>query len=479
MKHLVKRFGLATALVLGGMMVHAQETWSLERCIQYALDNNISIKQADANVRTALLSEQQAKANRLPSVSGSASLGEQFGRTIDPTTNTFSTQGIGYNSFGLNAGINVFNGGLIHHSVKQAKLNAQASSADAEQTRANLALQIASAYLTILLTQEQLENAGKRVDQSQRQLANTLKLIEAGTLPQADRYNLEAQIARDQQSQITVQNNLDLAFLSLKQLLLLEPDFDLKVEKPLVDIPADANPGGFTLSNLYQTAQQTQSGVRAATFRVQGAHEGIAVAKSAYYPTLSIFANLSSNYSSQFFERVSTGNIVKGDPIQVDINGSPILVSFYNEESFLRKLPYFTQLDRNFGQGFGINMNIPIYQNGRTRLSVERARLNVISAQLQENSVKQQLKNDIQTAIANARAGQKQLEAARKSVEATRIAFTNMEKRHQLGAVNTLDLTTAKNNLDIAENDLLLAKYDYLFRLKILDFYQGKNLKLD
>jgi outer membrane protein len=145
----------------------------------------------------------------------------------------------------------------------------------------------------------------------------------------------------------------------------------------------------------------------------------------------------------------------------------------------VRTIEYFDQLDQNFGQSIGLTINIPIYQNGSVRLSVERARLNVINAQLEQNQVQQQLKNDIQTAIANARAGRRQLDAAQKTFDATKIAFENTEKRHQLGAVNTLDLTTARNNLDIAENDLSVAKYDYLFRLKLLDFYLGKPITLN
>jgi outer membrane protein len=136
-------------------------------------------------------------------------------------------------------------------------------------------------------------------------------------------------------------------------------------------------------------------------------------------------------------------------------------------------------LDQNFGQGVGISLNVPIYQNGRTRLSVERARLGVLTAQMQQTQTRQTLKNDIQTALANARAARQQLNASQKTFEATSIAFQNTEKRHTLGAVNTLELTTAKSNRDIAENDLVVAKYDYLFKLKILDFYAGKKLELN
>jgi outer membrane protein len=170
-------------------------------------------------------------------------------------------------------------------------------------------------------------------------------------------------------------------------------------------------------------------------------------------------------------------------PIPVRIDGEARVLQVIGDTTFVpynvRTIDYLEQIDQNFGQSIGLTINIPIYQNGRVRLGVERARLNVINMQLQQNQVRQQLKNDIQTAIANARAARKQLDAAQKTFDATKIAFENTEKRHQLGAVNTLDLTTARNNLDIAENDLTVARYDYIFKLKIIDFYEGKPLSLN
>jgi len=160
------------------------------------------------------------------------------------------------------------------------------------------------------------------------------------------------------------------------------------------------------------------------------------------------------------------------------IGGQTVRIGFFQPTFKVSDVPYFDQIDRNFGQGIGVSLNIPIYQNGRTRLSVERARLGIVNAQLAEVQARQRLKNDIQTAIANAKAAKKQMEAANKSVEAARAAFVNSEKRHALGAINTLTLSIAKNTLDIAENDLLVARYDYLFRLKIIDFYLGKEIKL-
>jgi outer membrane protein len=470
MKFLLKPTLALAALLFLALSAHSQETWSLERCIRYAQENNITVQQAQANVKLSQLSQQQAKAQRLPNVSASISAGEQFGRTIDPTTNQFSQLGVGFNRLGLDAGVNVFNGGLVNHSIKQAGWDVQAARASAEQTSNNLALQVASAYLNVLLSGEQLDNATRRVSQDQSQLAVTQKLIEAGTVPVADRFTVLSQLARDEQAAVQARNSLEIGYLSLKQLLQLEPDFLLEIERPEAPIPADADPGAVSLTPLYAIATETQPSVRATQFQVKSAEEGIAIAQAAYYPTLSVFAN-----------QTKEGTLVRQETFtsSILVNDQPVTITQFFDVFEYPRTAYFKQIDQNFGQGLGVSLNIPIYQNGRTRLNVERARLNVLTAQMQNTQAQQTLKNDIQTAIANARAARQQLDAAQKTFDAMQLAFQNTEKRHALGAVNSLDLTTAQNNLSIAENDLVVAKYDYLFRLKILDFYQGKPLTMN
>lgn len=480
MKQIVKTALAALSLLAIAGSGLAQDVWTLERCITYAQDANFTVKQAQANAKVAILSEKQAKASRLPNVSINTNAGKQFGRTIDPTTNQFINTGFGYNSMSLNAGMPIFNGGQIHHSVRQANFDAQAALADAEQTANSLALQVAQAYLNILLTEEQAESADRRVEQSRRQLEVTQKLIEAGTVPVADQYNIQAQIARDEQLAVAAQNSVDLAYLMLKQLMQLEPDYALVIEKPEVTIPADANPETYELQPIYQTALGTQPNVKAAALRIKSAEVGIPLAKSAYFPSISIGGSLSTNFSSRAVD-FTNGKFVETQltpPTTLIINGMPVDIQQEIDVFEYPQTPYFTQLDQNFGQGIGISMSIPLYQNGRVLLNVERARLGLVTARLQENQTQQQLKNDIQTAIANARSARKQLTAAQKTFEAMQAAFFNTEKRHSLGAVNSLEFTTAKTNLDNAENDLIVARYDYLFKLKILDFYQGKELKL-
>ena len=281
MKRLVKSTALSALLVGLAFGARAQEVWSLEKCIQYARDNNLTVRQAEASVRTAQLSESQAKAARLPNVSGSLSAGENFGRTIDPTTNAFSTVAIGQSSVGLNAGMPLFAGGQIHHSVKQAGWNRMAAETDVMQTVNTLSLQVAQAYLTILLNQEQLESAENRLAQSNRQLDATLKLIDAGSTPRAERYTIDAQIAREEQAVVVARNNLELAYLNLKQLLQLEPDFDLQVERPAFEIPGDANPDVLSLSPVYEQALNTQPSVRSTEYRAKPAEQTPLVAAEA------------------------------------------------------------------------------------------------------------------------------------------------------------------------------------------------------
>lgn len=480
MKQLIQT-ACAALLLLAATFIQAQETWSLERCVLYAQDANLTVQQAKANVKVGLLAEKQAKAARYPNISANTSFGEQFGRTIDPTTNQFVNTNVGINRLSIDASIPVFSGGQIHHNVKQSAWNARAAEADAEQSANTLALQVAQAYLNILLTEEQLESAQRRVEQSQRQLNVTQRLIEAGTVPAADRFNILAQIAREEQAGVAAQNAVDLAYLGLKQLMQLEPDYDLRIERPQFEIPADVNPENYNLPAVYADALDTQPNIKAADFRIKSAEEGIAIAKSAYFPSLFLFGSLTSNYSSQQRD-FQSGTYLRdelSEPVDLLIDGSTeVTIQQVIKVYDYPRTPYFTQIDQNFGQGFGLQLQIPIYQNGSTRLNVERARLGVINARLQQNQVQQQLKNDIQTAIANARSARKQLDAAQKTFDAMQAAFNNTDKRHSLGAINALELTTAKTNLDTAENDLIVARYDYLFKLKILDFYQGKELRL-
>jgi outer membrane protein len=432
----------------------SQETWSLEKCVRYAWQENINIKRAEIGVRNNELTEKGNRLSRLPNLNASVSGSFQYGRTIDPVTNTFNSLSIGANRYSVNAGVTIYNGNRITNLVRQAGHDIQASMADLAQTKNDISLTIANAYLNVLFAEEQLDAAKKRKELSESQLSQVDKLIRAGARPANARLEILATIARDDQSIIAQENLVLNGLQNLKNLLQLEPSADIQLERPstiAIVISAEDNPDVLKFSDLYNTSLSNQPFIKADENRIKSAELGKDIARAGLLPSLSAFGGLNTNYST------------RGKRI---VNGA------------LEDNPYSNQIDENFGQNIGLSLSIPIYNNHRNLISMDRAELNMISNQYTAELNKQNLKNDIQTALSNARAAKRTLAASERTVEASTAAFQNSEKQFQLGTINTFEYATAKNNLDQAEVDLIIAKYDYLFKLKVLDFYQGKKLEL-
>ena len=459
------------------LSAQAQEVWTLERCIEYAREHSLNIKQADYNVDLAHVNARQARLERLPNLSASVAGGLQWGRTIDPTTNDFNNQRISFNSYSLSANAMVYGGGRISNSIRQMDMQLKASQYDADYAFNLTALNIANAYLQILQAEEQLENARKRHELSLKQLEQTEKLIEAGVIPENDRLDILAQVARDEQAIVQAQNLLELNYLNLKDQMFLDLSTHIKVERPEVVIPADANPEALNFLELYTQAEGSQPQIKAEEYRLQSAIIAESVAKASLYPTLVLFAGIDTRWSSAFQSISGFQSDIQEQTIYID--NSPVTVGFPVQIPLLEKTPYGDQLDQNFGQNVGISLSLPIFNNGRSAASLQRAELSTKIADVRNEQAKQQLRTEVQTALANARAAHRAYEAALKSYEAAQRAFENAQKRFDLGSINTLEYTSARNTLDIAENDLTVNRYDYLFRLKILDFYLGREIKLN
>lgn len=455
--------------------------WSLLQCIDYARNNSLSLKQAEYNVALARATEKQSKMQRLPSLNGSAQYGYSFGRTIDPTTNAFLNQSFGFAGFSVNSGAILYAGNSINNSIKQSKIDLEAAKLDGQASSNDLALQVASAYLNILLSEEQQENAEKRLEQSRRQLAQTDKFIQAGTLPANDRLDFVAQIARDEQSIIDAQNLVNAYYLNLKQLMLLDPNQNLEIVRPDIDVPADMDPNLYQLEDVYQRALQTQPQIKASDLRVESAHLGESIARSNVLPTLSINGSLSSNYSNQAkdFANPIDPQTVLSDPTPVVINGSAASVQFFDQRvAGYPDKSFADQINENFGQGIGISLQVPIYNNYRNKLAMERARLSALTSEVSNQQARQQLKTDVQRAIADSQAAKLSYEAAQRTVEAAQAAFGNAQRRFDLGVINTLEYATAGNTLEQAKVSLIQSKYQYIFNTKVVDFYLGKEIRL-
>ena len=462
----------------------AQEVWSLERCVLEAHNKNINIKRAEINLKDNLLQEKGSKYARYPNLNGSVSGGYQFGRTIDPVTNAFNSLSIGANSLGLNTSVTLYNGNRITNSIEQAGYNVQAAEADLAQTKNDISITVANAYLNVLFAEEQLAVAVKRKELSESQLEQVDKLINAGARPKNDRLEILATIARNSQSIITQENLVETGLLNLKNLLQLDPSVNFRIEKPgTVIIPSEDNPDLLKLEEVFNSSLSNQPFIKADQLRVKSAEMGTEIAKANLYPRLSAFGGLSTNYSTRAQRLDGTEeDVLLPQPAIIDETPTtpqiPITLLIPRSIPGVEDNPYVNQLSENFGQNIGLSLSIPIYNNGQTRIGMERAELNLLNTQYTSEVNKQNLKNNIQTAIANARAAKRTLQASQTTVDATKAAFENAEKRFQLGAINTFEYATAKNNLDQSEIDLIIAKYDYLFKLKVLDFYQGKTLGL-
>ena len=414
---------------------------------------------------------------RYPNVRGTASGGAQFGRTIDPTTNSFDNQTIGFNNLSITAGVTIYNGNRINNTIKQSRIDAQTARLDAENASNNLMLSVASAYLNILVAEEQLASAKGRRKLSDDQLKRVDRLINAGSLPKNDRLNVLSQIALDDQTVIQAQNAVDIGYLQLKNLMRIDPTTDMEISKPEIDIP-DTNPDLFKFETVYATALNNQPSIRAVEKSEESAEIQVDIAKSALLPSLSAFGGIDSRWSSVARDFNNPQNSIQQlVPVLDPTDRQTVVGVIPNNIPFgFPKVGYIDQLDQNLGQNLGLSLQIPIYNNHTSRTNIERAKLSVLSAQYTAEQTKQQLQADIQTAIANARAGKKTYEAALFAFDAAQAAFENAEKRYQLGTINSFDFANARTNLDAAQIETIRSKYDYIFRLKIVDFYTGKKL---
>jgi len=454
----------------------AQDTWSLERCINHALEENLGIKQSQLNVEQALLSEQLNKSARYPSLNGSSSFGYQFGRTIDPTTNSFSLDAFSSQTIGLNSSAILYNGGRINTLIEQGKVDALAAREDLLQNKNDIALTVATAYINVLFAEERMVNATQRMILTNIQSENTQKLIQAGALPANDILELEAQLALNQQEIIIQENAASLALLNLKLLLQIPADQIFEIAATEVEVTPDDVVDTWTLAEVYSKAVNNQPFIKAGKLRMQSAEMQGKIARADKKPRLVIFGGIDTRFSDQV--------PLFGDPVEtlieneIFINGSPVTLGqrVFLPGQRLGTVPYFDQLSDNLGQNIGLSLNVPIYNNNRANIAEDRAALNVLNTAYANEQLDQQLRSDIQKALTDAKASKLQLVAAQKSLAVTQASFENTEKRFQLGAINSLDLSVAKNRLDAAQIDLIVAKYQYLFNTKVVDFYRGVPL---
>jgi len=425
--------------------VFAQEAWDIQRCITYAWENSIAVKQGSYGVELEKVNTKQSIQSRYPNLSGSANMSLNFGRSLDITTDAFTTESILSTNYGLNSGVLLWNAGRVTKGIKQSELNLDAAKNDVEQAKRDIALNVGIAYLNALFAQENLTIVQNSLELTKEQLNQIDKLIAAGSRPRNERLDIVAQMSTDEQQIVTTENNLTIAILNLKQLMNLDVETDIKLVPPPENIFIETDPDQLTFGQVYKEALLHQPNIIAGEARLKSAEIGVEIANTGRYPSL--FANGS----------VGTA---------------------HSNRNFLDQ-SYFNQLDQNLRYGLGIGANIPIYDNYTAKSNVQRAELNVLNTHAQNEQLYQTLRTNVQQSLSDARAAKRALQASENTVEARKAAFENAEKRFNLGAINTFEYVNAKNQYDTSRINYIIAKYDYLFRSKIVDFYMGRSITLD
>lgn len=452
----------------------AQKVWTLEESIQKALSSSIAIQQADLATLNSEISLDVAKQARYPNLNASANASWNFGRTIDPTSNEFITETFFSNNYSLSSGVLVYDGFRIKNNIAKSEIDLKAAIADSKQSEQDIALQVALNYLNILFSKENIDIARKQLELTQQQLDQINKSIKAGALPAAERLNLETQIAQSEQGIIVAENSYELALLQLKQYLRLPPSEEISVEVPS-DFDVSTDVDILTYNELLKTALKNRYDLIAALLREKSAEKDIAIAKAGYHPRLSAFGNLGTNYSNQARELAGFETTFREQ--EFIINNQAVTVGQDVQQAVFEKPGFGSQLDNFLSYGFGLGLTIPIYNNGMTKANVQRSELNVKSQSLIKDQLLENFKISLQSSLADARAAKKKLEASEKSVAAQKAAFANVSKRLEIGAANTFEWETQKTQLENLELSRLNDKYDYLFKIKIIEFYLGKPLK--
>ncbi|MHA7059518.1 TolC family protein [Aquimarina sp. M1] len=445
---------------------------SLEQCITIALENNLDLKSTVLNTSTATINYKQSKMNLLPTLNGNYSIGVNNGRSIDPFTNDFINQELTFSNARLNLDATIFNGFRLLNTVRQQQLNKRASEMEIEEAKQNLVLNVTLAYLQVLNRKDVLALAKTRLVATNKQLKQQQDLYDEEIGNPANYADIKGQKSIDETSIIVAESDLNNATISLARLMNVTKDISIDKTSVLLDFEK------YTLSaeDVFNEAMQNLATFKAKELRVKAAKRGVKVAKAQYVPEISFFGQVNTNYSSvaETFTEIGSDVIETGD--FVTVNNEEISV-FTNDTQFRgENIEYLDQFDNNLNTVVGIAVDIPLFNGFRAKNNVALEKIKAEESLIELERTSLQVKNaiaqvhfDMQAAFTRYESLQKQVTAFEESYRVNEIRFNN-------GVSNFIAYITSKNNLDAAKTNLTNSKYEYLLRVKVLEFYRGKPL---
>lgn len=453
------------------------QNMTLEQCIDYALKNNIQIKQTELTADLSKANLTQSQANLLPSLNANASHSYNIGRTIDRFTNQFADAQVLSQNFGLSTDVTLFSGLQNINTIHQNRYTYLANKYDMDKMKNDVSLNIATAYLQVLFAMELVENTKNQMGITAALVERTKKMFEAGSAAKGTLLDVEAQLASEELNVINAQNQLDIAYLSLAQLLNLPSVEGFSIVKPDLSI-ANQLVLEINTNQIYNSAISNLPEIKSAEFKLKSADKAVKVAWGGVSPRLSFSASYGTGYSGlsktvtglpTFQGYVPNGDITSsGDTVYTPSFSNPIM----------EQTPFMNQYRNNVNKSFGFFLTVPLFNRLQTKTAIDRARIQKLNAELAVESTKLQVQKNIQQAYADANAALKKYNASLKALDAMQESFKYTQQRFDVGMMNANDYNDAKNKMIKSQSDLLQAKFDYIFKMKVLDFYQGKPLKL-
>lgn len=442
----MKKIIICSIAVLSFAFAKAQQTksWTLQECVNYAIENNINIKQADLNIEQAQLDKKDALGAFLPSLNASASNSWNTGLTQNVVTGVLQTQTTRNSSYGINSGVTLFNGMRNAYRHQRAKMNILATQYSAEQLEDNILLNVANSYLNVLFNKENLKQLETQHQLTAKQLEQTQQLVDAGSLPRGDILEVQATFANEEQQILAAQNNVVISRITLAQILNLDDFKNFDVADPDLSDPSalilDQGADG-----IYDAATKNRFEIKIAEQNTALAEQDLKIAKGARLPTVNAFFN----YNTRESDRLN--------------------------------LAFFDQLSLNDGISYGLSLNLPIFNGWSVSNNVKRSKLNVENNRLQETQAKLDLKQNIYQAYNDAQGSRLTYQSAQKALEARELAYEYAQERYNVGLMNAFDFNQSQTQLTNAQSSLLRSKYDYIFKLKVLELFTGiapEDLKL-
>jgi outer membrane protein len=467
-----------------GTLGYSQKKWTLLECVHYAMENNISVKQSALQADLAAITYKQSRLSQIPTANISNSEGLRYGKSQNPSTGILENQN--YFSVGLNlqSSVQIFNWFSKKNTILANHWSVEAAKAATDKMKNDIALTVANSYLQILLALEQEKIAAVQLQQSRGQLDLVYKQVAAGAMAEFNATELESQLANDTANLISATGNVAQAKYVLKAYMNIDAGDSFDIEEPPMEQIPVMPIGELQPESVYASALANQPQQKMNEYNLKAAEKNSLAAKGMLYPTISAFGNLGSNYGyfrtpkfEQIFSGYAPSGLVVSDNAGGYIDVEKPLYTNGGKNGYITSDPFGTQFSNNFGQSVGISLSIPLFNGWQAKASYQRTKIDIKNIQYQQDLDNKTLKQNIYQAYNAAYVAMEKLSSSKRAVDAAQKTYDYTLKRYEVGMIGTLELITNQNNLFTAKLQYALNQFDYVFKMKVLEYYKGTGLK--